>query len=152
MTRGRKPTPTATKILNGNVGHRPINDAEAKPSTDKPSCPAHLDKVARTEWRRISALLHTAGLLTSIDRTALAGYCVAYSRWIDAEKQIQEKGTIVKSPSGYPMQNPYLTVANKAMGEVRKWLVEFGMTPSSRTRIKVEPPDQADAMEQFLSA
>ena len=37
-TRGRKPKPTALKLLEGNPGNRPLNIAEPRP-TGVPNCP-----------------------------------------------------------------------------------------------------------------
>ncbi len=42
-----------------------------------------------------------------------------------------------KSPNGYPMQSPYVAVANKQVEIMVRIAAELGMTPSSRTRIRV---------------
>lgn len=149
--RGRKPKPTAVKILEGNPGKRPLNDAEPRPTAKLPPCPKHLNDEAKKEWRRISKELLKAGLLTTIDRAVLATYCQAWGRWVEAEEQLRKHGPIVKSPSGYPIQNPYLSVANKAMQQMQKVMPELGMTPSSRSRIKAEGPSPADELAEFLS-
>jgi P27 family predicted phage terminase small subunit len=75
-------------------------------------------------------------------QAALALYCQAWGRWIEAEEALKKHGTMVKSPNGFPMQSPYLSVANKAMEQLRALLAEFGMTPSSRTRLSVNPQEQ----------
>lgn len=80
-------------------------------------------------------------MLTEADRAALAMYCQAYSRWVEAETLLREKGTVVKSPSGSAMLNPYLSVANKAMEQMKGFLSEFGMTPASRARIQLPPEE-----------
>jgi len=46
---------------------------------------------------------------------------------------------VIKSPSGFPIQSPYLAIANKAMDQMTKLLTEFGMSPSSRTCVAVAP-------------
>jgi P27 family predicted phage terminase small subunit len=139
MMPGRRPKPTALKALEGNPGKRPLNRSEPKPS-GIPKCPSHLDKEAKREWRRISAELIALGLLTSVDRAALAAYCAAYSRWVAAETNVQKHGTVIKSPkSGYPIQNPYLGVANRALDQIRQFAIEFGLTPASRSRLHVDP-------------
>jgi P27 family predicted phage terminase small subunit len=152
MTRGRKPKPTATKKLEGNPGKRKLNDAEPRPAATKPACPKHVQGEARKEWNRVSKDLHAAGLLTKIDKAALAAYCVQWGRWVEAEESLRKHGPVVKSPTGYPMQNPHLSIANKAMTQMQKSLVEFGMTPSSRSRIAVDPTDAADELADFLNA
>ena len=45
-TRGRKPTPTAIKELEGNPGKHKINEAEPKPEKKAPPCPKWLEPEA----------------------------------------------------------------------------------------------------------
>ena len=149
---GRRPKPTALKALAGNPGKRALNPSEPKPS-GIPTCPRHLDKEAKVEWRRISGELLMLGLLTLIDRAALAGYCSAWSRWVAAELSIQKFGTVIKSPkSGYPIQNPYVGIANTALDQMRKFATEFGLTPASRSRLHIETDGQfTDPFESFMA-
>jgi P27 family predicted phage terminase small subunit len=76
-----------------------------------------------------------AGLLTKLDRAALVGYCIAWGQWSEALDALRSHGTLVKSPSGYPMQSPYVAIANKAFEQWSRMLAEFGMSPSSRSRV-----------------
>lgn len=152
--RGRKPKPTVLKIREGNPGKRSLNKAEPNAPSDVPTCPDFLDEVAQEEWERISGILTEMGLLSTADRAALSAYCTVYSRWVHAEQQVKKFGTIVKSPEkGFPMKSPYLTVADQAMESMRKFLVEFGLTPSSRSRIRVETKKSAeDEFDAFVGA
>lgn len=147
MPPGPRPKPTHMKVLAGNPGNRPLNDREPKPQKKMPQCPPHLQGEARKEWRRMGKKLLELGLMTEIDRTALALYCQAWERWVEAEAEVKKLGAIVKSPNGFPIQNPYLAVANRAMVDLRKMLTEFGMTPSSRSRVQV---DQAEKEDDFF--
>jgi P27 family predicted phage terminase small subunit len=148
---GRRPKPTALKILQGNPGKRALNKHEPKP-TGVPTCPSHLAAKAKAEWKRIGKELRAVGLLTVVDRAALAAYCTVYARWIDAEEQIQKFGTVIKSPkSGFPIANPYVGVSNTALDLMRKFCVEFGLTPASRTRLQVEPASGTDPFEEFMA-
>lgn len=147
--RGRKPTPVSLRLVRGNPGRRPIPEV-AKVSSEMPQAPAHLSQRAREEWDTIAPQLHEAGLLAKVDRSALAAYCQAYGRWVEAEVALKTHGTLVKSPSGFPMVSPYLTVANKAMEQMTKMLIEFGMSPSSRSRVTVEKPVKQSAVSRFL--
>ncbi len=152
--RGRKPKPTALRKLEGNPGKRAINAREPQPPKGVPECPEFLDDEARAEWFRVAHVLAEMRLLTPVDRSALAAYCTAYSRWVSAEKQVKKYGTVVKAlSSGLPMKSPYLTVADQAMEAMRKLMVEFGLTPSSRSRIRL-PDDRsgADELDIFLEA
>ena len=149
--RGRKPIPTRLKVLSGNPGKRPLNDREPTPMSGGPECPDWLDDEAKAEWLRVSAELQAMGLLSTADRSALAVYCTAWSRWVNAEAQVRKFGAIVKSPEkGFPMKSPYLSIADQAMETMRKLMVEFGLTPSSRSRIRVPDGDAADELDRFL--
>mgnify|MGYP002683875676 CR=1 FL=1 len=48
-------------------------------------------------------------------------------------------GLLIKAPSGYPIQNPYLAIANRAMENCYKYLQQFGLSPSARTRVQATP-------------
>jgi P27 family predicted phage terminase small subunit len=77
-------------------------------------------------------------LITNIDTVALALYCDSYGVWQQA-KERQEKaggdGLMIKSPNGYPIQNPYLAIINRAKEDCYKYLQQFGLSPAARTRV-----------------
>lgn len=138
--RGRKPKPTFLKRLTGNPGRRPLNENEPQPKRTLPPCPDFLDEAARREWRRLTEYLYDVGILSELDGPALATYCQAFSRWQYAEEQLAKFGPVILSPDKkFPVQSPYLAIANKAMEQMLKVLIEFGMTPSSRSRVTVIP-------------
>lgn len=152
MAKGRKPIPTNLKILHGNPGKRPLPEDEPKPPPIAPDCPDHLDGEAKREWDRIAPELEALGLLTYIDKSALAAYCQAWSRWVNAEELLKKHGVLAKSPNGYLMQSPLLAIANRAMEQMKSYLTEFGMTPASRTRVKTEkPPKKKKGAGQYMS-
>ena len=150
---GRKPLPNNIKRLHGTDQPCRMNDNEPQPIASIPRAPSHLSKDAKTEWKRMSKTLYNLGLLTEIDRAALAAYCQAYGRWVESEKNVQKYGTVMISPDkGWPVQSPYLSIANKALEQMHKYLVEFGMTPSSRSKISVNKDgNKGDDFEEFLS-
>lgn len=150
--RGRKPKPTAVKVLEGNPGKRALNLDEPKFKTQIPTCPPHLSSNAKTEWRRITKLLHQAGLLTNVDRGALAGYCAAYARWAEAERELKKPGIqwIIETDKGNLVQNPLIGIANKSMILMLKFATEFGMTPSARSRVKAEQNGEEDDLASEL--
>ena len=116
-------------------------------------CPTHLSKAAKKEWKRIAPELEKLGLLSHIDMAALAAYCQAYGRWVEAEKKLKEIGhPLYKSKNGTVTTSPWLWVANKALDQILKFASEFGMTPSARTRIHVEKPkeDEEVKLDRFL--
>lgn len=157
--RGRKPKPTHLKLVTGNPGRRPLNKSEPKPTLELPTPPAELSEDAAAEWGRVSVALHKAGLLSGIDRAALAAYCQAYGRWVKAERAIAEMGKrdpltgglMIKTTNGNAIQNPLVGTANKAMADMVRYAAEFGMTPSARSRIKAEGEKPEDPAESFFT-
>lgn len=104
-----------------------------------PRCPAHLDGAARNEWRRLAGPLHKAGVLTTADRAAFAAYCQAYSRWVEAEEQLKTGPKLIKTRTGYVQQSPWLSIANKQLELMGRFMAELGLTPSARSRLQVSP-------------
>jgi len=133
--RGRKPKPMA-------------NAGASTSLAALPRCPPHLSDVARREWRRISGPLHQAGLLTVADRAALAAYCQAFGRWVEAEERLKETPVLLRTPSGYAQQSPWLSIANKQLELMGRYMAELGLTPSARTRLDLGS-DVLDAKNQI---
>jgi P27 family predicted phage terminase small subunit len=159
MTTGRKPKPTHLKLVTGNPGKRALPQGEAKVAPSLPDPPQHLSGDAREEWERVSVALFNAGLLSAIDRTALAAYCQAYGRWAQAERGIAlmaqtdkvTGGLLARTTNGNAIQNPLVGVANKAMQDMVRYAAEFGMTPSARSRINADPPaENADPTAAYF--
>lgn len=146
---GRKPKPTHLRLIEGNPGKRPLLENEPKPRPVAPTCPAWLNTKAKKEWQRVVPELKALGLLTVVDGAALAGYCQAYARWREAEEAIEKYGMIGKTESGYVQQLPYVSIAQKSAQLMKAFATEFGLTPSSRSRISV-PPKLDDDMEGLL--
>src|ERR1039458_3931220 len=92
----RKPKPTLLKVLAGSRPCR-VNSAEPKPPAGRPDPPAHLAGEALAEWGRMVEVLDGLGVLTRADGAALAIYCVAHARWIEARKVIEDSGLFVDS-------------------------------------------------------
>lgn len=136
--RGRKPIPTALKLVRGNPGRRPLpgNEPIARIGAKAPDW---LSDAAKEHWPLIAKQLTDAGILTELDAPALGLYCEAFVRWKHANEQVAKFGPVVKAPSGFPVQSPFLAISNRAWEQMLRMLIEFGMTPSSRSRITAEP-------------
>lgn len=150
MGRGRKPTPTALKELAGNPGKRALNNQEPKPEVEIPACPQNLKGPARTEWNRVTAELVKLGILAKVDRASLAAYCQAWGDYVKASGKVAKQGEVIISDKGNLYQNPWVSIKNSAIDRFVRISSEFGMTPSSRTRIKVEKPTEEDEMIKYL--
>ena len=138
--KGRKPLPTQLKIVRGTDEKRHINQDEPKPEMSDLAPPPELSPAALKEWGRVRSLLVDAGIVSVLDTTALIAYCETYATWADAMAKLRRTGMILKNEKGVLYRNPLIRVANDAQDRMVKLLAEFGMTPSSRTRVSAIKP------------
>lgn len=151
-TRGRKPKPTALKVLEGNPGNRPLNKSEPRPYAVVSGCPDWLEDEAKAEWTRLSKILEDMGVLTEVDITAFAGYCQSYARWKEAEIYLSKNGSVFETPNGYLQQVPQVSIAQTNLKIMLKFCEQFGLTPSARSRIVANKSveETTDEMEKLL--
>ena len=149
---GRKPLPTHLKIVKGTARPHRVNKKEPKPLQIVPDPPDHLDERAKAKFTEMAAMLARHGVMTELDVSALSRYAVVWCRWIDAENEIKKRGPVVKTAGDNVIQNPFLAVANKCLLQMAQIESEFGLTPSSRSRVRTEEqPDKVDPFEEFLN-
>lgn len=160
MTSGRKPTPTALKLVKGNPGKRAMNKKEAAVLPAEPTPPSFLSDEAKVEWGRVVGTLYKVGLMTELDRAALAAYCQAYGRWAQAEMALsrmaeadpETMALTVSTSNGNAIQNPMVGIANKAKADMVRYALEFGMSPSARSKVDAHPDDheKKDGFAEFF--
>jgi len=166
---GRKPVPTNLRILRGNPTGKPINQNEPKPkipsSCPKPPLILKGNKQARKEWNRVAPQLYELGLLSELEVPMLANYCQLWSRLMEVNDRInelqnnpikdEESGIvhadhlIVTSPKGYAQQNALIGIYNTTAKEMRAIMIEFGMSPSARSRMNIKPIEKESALEKL---
>lgn len=135
--------------LQGNPGKRGYNHAEPQPPEGVPDCPAHLNAAAREEWDRLAHVLHDMGVVTAVDRVALAAYCQCYGRWVEAEEKLQTTPMLLRTATGYVQQSPWLSIANKQMELMGRYMAELGLTPAARSRVTAYTRVQADPIRKI---
>lgn len=148
---GRRPKPNQIKILEGNPGKRALPDLP-NILPGEPEAPESVlgDPVAHAEWRRIVPELMRANLLSLCDAAALASYCSAFSLYQAAAESVAKDGITVASPMGV-RKNPAVGIMLDAWKGVRGFCAEFGLTPSSRSKVtRADSNADPDAFEQFL--
>lgn len=137
--------PTSLKLIRGNPGKRAINKREPQPSAKAPRCPDFLDEIAKREWSRMLPILKRMKVLTEADGVALANLCQALSTMIQAQEALSKSGLLVKAQSGWVQQSPLVSVVQSQMKIVNQLCGEFGLTPSSRSRITTaSEPDKSN--------
>lgn len=132
---GRKPLPSAVKRARGTERPGRRNPNEPQPRALLPKPPKFLSDEAKRVWQQMAPKVYSAGLLTELDVLAFTLLCVAWGDFVEAQEKIPLHGKVIMGPGGAPGPSPYVTLGNKAVEQLMRLLTEFGMTPSSRTRV-----------------
>ena len=123
--------PTMLKLARGNPGKRPLNEAEPElpPAGVRP--PEDLRGIAKRTWEAEAPALIAAGLLTVADLPAFRDYCELTAELRRYQRVARTLGPVET------IQKRVQDTINKVRGQRDRLLVEFGQTPSSRSRVKV---------------
>jgi len=140
---GRRPAPTALKLLRGTLRTNRRNTKEPVPpsapeSFDTPPPELNGDATAITEWSRVVPMLRRIGVVTESERSALIAMCQQWSRYVDAHDRVRSGGMVIDTDKG-PIVSPYISVADKALSHCQKLWIEFGLTPSGRSKVHAIP-------------
>lgn len=145
-TPGAKPTPL-------NV-HRLVNPKKAAAKEAKaqkegktlpklpvvtPDKPAFLSDDAARAWGRLVQLIEPMRVFATVDGAALERMCETYALIIKLQREVRDHGVTYWSdgPSGRLLKmNPAVAALRAADALYKAYLVEFGMTPSARVRVR----------------
>lgn len=125
--KGRKPD----QIVAGNMQAAPNPPAWMK------------SRVAKTEWRKVAAILIERKHLTDADLGTLAAYADALGQLADATRLINREGMVVMTANG-PRKHPAISIQINARNQVRQLAAELGLTPVSRSRPSIRDDEGQD--------
>lgn len=128
---GRRPVPTALKVLRGNPGQRRLNAHEPippPPATADP--PADLPEAARVIWQAHAPELVRLGVLTVVDRDEFALGCRLRALGMAALKD---------SEDGPPLRVLQMLRQSSSI------FARFGIGASDRSRISVAAPKKPES-------
>jgi P27 family predicted phage terminase small subunit len=152
---GRKATPTALKLVTGNPGKRALNKKEPKLAPGVPRMPSHLSPRAKAAWKKLAKLLKDMGVLTLADGMALERLCDVYAEILELRDEIKKNGRTYQSvkiigenvdeetkeftqvEQMLMKANPAVQMLADADRRFKGYLVEFGLTPSARSKVQV---------------
>ena len=156
---GRKAKPTALRVMEGNREHRPLTENEPKPGEPSLIPPVWLINEGIKLWNSYALVHKNLGTFKQTDEMSFATWCQEMGRYIELQKIITKKGytswnprVIKKGPDDISGNNaiPEMALARECLKNARALAIEFGMTPSSRTRLSV--PDgsgELDPLEEM---
>lgn len=146
---GRPSKPPELKVLHGDRKRTIKAVPKSRPSFDA-KAPAHLSFDAQKAWKDIIPKLERMGILTEIDTDAIAIYCDAYSRWVEARQALAIEGYYWTSDKGNKCYHPMVTIMNDAIKQMHTMQTEFGMTPRARNGISVKKDEELDLFAELL--
>lgn len=150
--RGPRPTPTKLKILRGNQAGCQTKTHEPEPATDGIEMPQHLGQVASRRWAELLPMLQSIRVMTRADVEALARYCDTWEWWLATRAKLRADGDTypILNDAGevkYIAQRPEVSIAHKLAQQLRQLEQDFGLNPSARTSLHVEPTKPHDDEE-----
>jgi len=145
-----KPKPTALKLLNGNPGKRALNKSEPKPSASLPRPPSWLNTRAKSKFKLLVKRIEGMGYASASHTEALA-LCAWRLEQVEAcAKALDDAGsltfeTINQRGAKVVKPRPEVAMQAEAARHAQSLLAEFGLTPSSATRVQVPGKPKTNA-------
>lgn len=155
MAKGRRPSPTKLRVVQGNRGKRPINKKEPKPLRKLPPAPEHLTAIAREAWDRFAPMLFKLGVLTEADVIGLERLAECYAEVRTLAEVIEKEGhtyeTTTQTGDMIVRRRPESAQLADADKRLRAYLVEFGLTPAARSKVTADPNEEEhDPAEDYF--
>ena len=139
MAGGRPPKPTSQKALGGTLQPSRANAHEPVPDVALPLPPDWLSEKAKHYWGDIGAVLLNMKVVTAGDGPALMLLTETLAEWAEARQAVHLLGLVyeMETEGGQTMRrpNPEVAQASDAMKRALRMLTEFGLTPSSRSKV-----------------
>lgn len=150
---GRRPLPTEVKRLMGNPGRRKLPKPGEEPTPEVvsslPPSPDWLGEYGAKEWERVGPILIEQRLLTESDLYTFGAYCANVDLMVESKLDIKKNGHVIAGARG-EVRNPALAAFSQAVTSLRALATEFGMTPSSRARMRL-PGDDGESLSDLMA-
>jgi P27 family predicted phage terminase small subunit len=99
-----------------------------------------LDPEAAAHWDHVLDLMESAGTLSLLDADALGLYVDAWNRYREARARCRREGWVVTTAHG-TYRSPWYGIMIDALKTMQTYGDRFGLTPRSRSRLKLDPID-----------
>jgi P27 family predicted phage terminase small subunit len=165
--RGRKPQSAALQVVAGDPRRLGKAKLEAKAAHEVkaqdglPPCPQYLKGYARGAYNFYRRELQRMGVDHMPDGHALECAALSYQDVVECSKMIAKQNRLIPKRARDAagnwvvvglMTHPAVRQRNAAMLILRAFAAEFGLTPTSRLRLSVEPADdEEDDLFKLLS-
>jgi P27 family predicted phage terminase small subunit len=157
--------PSRIKVIKGTFrpDRAPANEPDPLVITSVPRAPSHLNRWAKQMWNATARELVRLRMFTTLDTYSLEVLCEQYGIYRELKESITHKkveGKLQKITLAEYLATrnsqtmPEFTAMKGAFERYSALLKEFGLSPSSRSRIDLlgEPPATKDPMEDLLKS
>jgi P27 family predicted phage terminase small subunit len=154
------PKPTGLKVLQGTDKQHPerVNHDEPKPVAGDLVRPSWVLPRARKHWDRFLYSIQSMNVGQPVDAEGLATLCNALQEYLDASKDVQKYGITLREErrdrdgglSIIVKSNPAVMARSDAWRRMNTMMQQFGLTPSSRAKLKVEKAEEVDELEELM--
>jgi P27 family predicted phage terminase small subunit len=138
MPAGRPRKPTALKKLGGTAQPSRLNPLEPVPAVALGHPPEWLSTTAKEYWQEIGGILLQMKLVSYGDTAAMTLLCDVLAQWVSVRVTIAKKGRVyqVLSEGGMLFKaRPEVAMEADLWRRAQRMLVEFGLTPASRSKV-----------------
>lgn len=150
-----KKIPTKLKVLKGTQKKCRVNPSEPNPVVGLLKAPAYLDSLAKRNFSELAILLKDMDISTASDRQALAMLADMYSIYREMRKALKTKGFVYETTNQHGdtmyRSRPEVAILSDAWKNVRSMMSEFGLTPSSRSKVSAHGENEEDPLTNFLN-
>lgn len=150
---GRRPVPTALRALRGAKGAKLGSGMEPQygPADENP--PDEMTPEEREIWTRLVPRLIASRVMTAADRDSAVLAVQALADYHRARAIVLREGDTYESEDSRGGRviraHPAVSMAADAWRRAEAALSKFGLDPSSRTKIRVEPQRDLDPVAQW---
>jgi P27 family predicted phage terminase small subunit len=128
---GRRPAPTALKVLRGETKASRLNHDAPVPRASRPRMPPDMTKEAQAVWRHVIREMGATGIIRAVHSESLRVYCDAVARYARASRLLDESGLLLPGQKGELVKNPMHQVVRDNAVLMRDFARELGLTPSA---------------------
>ena len=140
MARGPAPTPTNIHALKGSWRASARLNSGEPPGTllDRNDPPDDLNELLRPYWLELVPAARDLEVMTLSDVPAMKLLCELMWKRDIAMQDIAKNGMVCSGAEGGMYQSPSVGIHNQTCIQIHAVLQQFGLTPASRTRVRVE--------------
>lgn len=136
---GNGPAPTPTAVLAARGSWRAATrSGEPQTPVCVPPCPSWVSERGREWWTEVVGQLAEMGVMTAPYAVPLALMVEALADYLEAAEQLRHSGLTRETALGGTSKNPLVTIRDDAWKRAMMAAKEFGLTPASRTRTRME--------------